>query len=135
MRAARAALFCACAAGAVAGQVIPAEPSPVVAEGMPDLIRVTRNELTGEVTEWWFLGPDAAAREHDLRAAHEPGEVVRAGGNPPRAAAWFGPGGERLAEDAVTLRYRPNGRELPPGQRGPSVARARLRLVSAGGEP
>ncbi len=95
------ALVFACLLGAFAGQVTHDWQPPA------GLLAVTRSPLTGEVIEWWVLGPDASARERELRAAHGDHAVQRAGGNPPRAAAWVGPDGERLAAgDAITLRYR-----------------------------
>jgi len=79
---------------------------------IPGLICVTRSDLTGVVTEWWYAGLEAGERERALRACHARGEVVRAAGRPPMAATWTGPLREHLAtSSAVTFRYRPNGRE------------------------
>jgi hypothetical protein len=96
------------------------------------LIKITFNAITGQVTEWWYAGPEAGARERDLRACHALGEVVRYTGRPPQAAVWTGPIGEHVAATtAVTLRYRPNGLEPWPGQRPASVVRSKLLLEVA----
>ena len=118
-------LFAACCAAACAQAAQPA-PEPVTEEpATAGLIRVVYNAITGEVVEWWSQGPEASARDRDLRSCHRAGEIQRSTGRPPQAALLFGPRGEHVATTAVTLRYRPNGFEPQPGHRPISVVRAK----------